>query len=145
MRENMQHTAYSNNVVTRAFTWAYQEIGFSEEQAAELLGTTLSALTRANAVGFDNASYEYRTQLAFIRMYYLLISITDGDAEVMKHWFHRYHPMLNTSPKLLCLDSDGIGKVTDYLRTVRQNEMTFRPKPINIGAGSTSKPATTIH
>jgi len=145
MRENMQHTAYSNNVVTRAFTWAYQEIGFSEDQAAELLGATLSSLNKASIVGFNKSSYEYRTQLAFIRMYYLLISITNGDAEMMKHWFHRYHSTLNTSPKLLCLDSDGIGKVTDYLRTVRQNDVTFRPKPINISADSTRKPAATIH
>lgn len=145
MRKNMQHTAYSNNVVTRAFTWAYQEIGFSEEQAAELLGATISSLARANADGFNKTSYEYRTQLAFIRMYYLLISITDGDAEIMRHWFHRYHPILNTSPKLLCLDGDGIGKVTDYLRTVRQNEVTFRLKPINVDADSISESATTIH
>ena len=145
MRENMRHTAYSTNVVTRAFTWAYQEIGFSEEQAAELLGATLSSLNRANAVGFHKVSYEYRTQLAFIRMYYLLISVTEGDAEMMRHWFHRFHPILNTSPKLLCLDSDGIEKVTDYLRTVRQNKVRFRPNPISVSADLASKPAATIH
>ena len=42
----MMKSVYPPSVVTKAFTWAYQELGLSQEQASDLLGVSENALAQ---------------------------------------------------------------------------------------------------
>ena len=70
----MNRSLFPTSVVTKAFTWAYQELGLSIKQASEILGISPSSLAQTTLLGFESGTIEYRKQLAFIRMYHLLIS-----------------------------------------------------------------------
>ena len=122
----MMKSVYPPSVVTKAFTWAYQELGLSQEQASDLLGVSENALAQTLLLGFESGTPEYRTQLAFIRMYHLLIALSEGDSEAMQTWFQQYQSEIKTSPKNQCFTSDGIEKVTDYLRELKQT-VELRP------------------
>lgn len=112
----METASYSNQIVEKAFTWAYKELGVSASEAAKLLG---SSEVYGNSSGFlkpQNQEEHYRKQLSFIRMYHLLIVLSEGDTNTMKSLYQRHHRAIGTSPKHLCFSLNGIEKVTDYLR-----------------------------
>ena len=106
----MIHSTYPPSVVIKAFTWAYQEVGLNQAEAADLLGVSETSLSQTTLLGFEHGTTEYRRQLSFIRMYHLLIALSEGDSEAMQTWF----------------TSDGIEKVTDYLRELKQT-VELRP------------------
>ncbi|MDO6567005.1 hypothetical protein Q4561_08025 [Alteromonas sp. 1_MG-2023] len=116
----MIHSTYPPSVVIKAFTWAYQEVGLNQAEAADLLGISESSLSQTTLLGFEHGTTEYRKQLSFIRMYHLLIALSEGDSEAMQLWFQQYQSAIATTPKDLCFTSDGIEKVTDYLRELKQ-------------------------
>ena len=94
----MKRSLFPTSVVTKAFTWAYQELGLNIKQASEILGISPSSLAQTTLLGFESGTTEYRKQLAFIRMYHLLISLSDGDSEQMKVWFRSYNVSFEMSP-----------------------------------------------
>ena len=114
-------------MVTKAFTWAYQELGLNIKQASEILGISPSSLAQTTLLGFESGTREYRTQLAFIRMYHLLITMSEGDSEQMQVWFTRYNVDLAASPFSVCKSSDGIEQVTEHLRSVKQQALGYGP------------------
>lgn len=118
----MNRTLFPTSVVTKAFTWAYQELGLNIKQASEILGISPSSLAQTTLLGFESGTREYRTQLAFIRMYHLLITMSEGDSEQMQVWFTRYNVDLAASPFSVCKSSDGIEQVTEHLRSVKQQQ-----------------------
>ncbi|BFT31838.1 hypothetical protein D210916BOD24_30140 [Alteromonas sp. D210916BOD_24] len=117
----MNRSLFPTSVVTKAFTWAYQELGLNVKQASEILGISPSSLAQTTLLGFESGTVEYRKQLAFIRMYHLLISVSEGDSEQMKVWFSRYNVELEATPFALCKELDGIEMVADHLRTLKQS------------------------
>ena len=117
----MNRSPFPTSVVTKAFTWAYQELGLNVKQASEILGISPSSLAQTTLLGFENGTAEYRKQLAFIRMYHLLISLSDGDSGQMKAWFSSYNVMLEASPFEMCKEYDGIERVADQLRRLKQS------------------------
>lgn len=125
----MMKSVYPPSVVTKAFTWAYQELGLSQEQASELLGVSENALAQTLLLGFESGTPEYRTQLAFIRMYHLLIGLSEGDSDTMRAWFHEFQMPINAAPVDLCLMEDGIEQLSHFLRELRQDAMTTSPYP----------------
>lgn len=120
----MMKSAYPPSVVFKAFTWAYQDLGLSQAEASELLGISESALRQTLLLGFESGTLEYRRQLSFIRMYHLLIAMSEGDTDAMRLWFHSYQGPINASPKDLCFADDGIEKTTHYLRELKQDTLT---------------------
>lgn len=104
-------------VVMKAFTWAYQELGLSRAEAAQILGISEQALEATSLVGFDVSSDESEVQVAFIRMYHLLYALSDGDTDSMLDWFSRHNPHLDTVPKVTCTNLAGITYVSDYLHS----------------------------
>ena len=104
----MNRSLFPTSVVTKAFTWAYQELGLNIKQASEILDISPSSLAQTTLLGFESGTSEYRKQLAFIRMYHLLISLSDGDSEQMKAWFSSYNITLGATPFEMC-------KVTNVL------------------------------
>ena len=64
----MNRSLFPTSVVTKAFTWAYQELGLNIKQASEILGISPSSLAQTTLLGFESGTSEYRKQLAFIRM-----------------------------------------------------------------------------
>ena len=98
----MNRSLFPTSVVTKAFTWAYQELGLNIKQASEILGISPSSLAQTTLLGFESGTSEYRKQLAFIRMYHLLISLSDGDSEQMKVWFSSYNITLGATPFEMC-------------------------------------------
>ena len=118
----MHRSPFPTSVVTKAFTWAYQELGLNIKQASEILGISPSSLAQTTLLGFESGTVEYRKQLAFIRMYHLLISLSEGDSEQMKTWFSSYNITLESSPLEMCKEYDGIECVADQLRKLRQAE-----------------------
>ena len=117
----MNRSLFPTSVVTKAFTWAYQELGLNIKQASEILGISPSSLAQTTLLGFESGTTEYRKQLAFIRMYHLLISLSDGDTEQMKVWFSSYNVMLEMTPFEMCKEHDGIERVADQLRKLKQS------------------------
>lgn len=118
----MNRSPFPASVVTKAFTWAYQELGLNIKQASEIMGISPSSLAQTTMLGFESGTAEYRKQLAFIRMYHLLISLSDGDSEQMKVWFSSYNVTLDKSPCQMCKEYDGIERVADQLRKLKQSE-----------------------
>lgn len=117
----MNRSLFPTSVVTKAFTWAYQELGLNIKQASEILGISTSSLAQTTLLGFESGTTEYRKQLAFIRMYHLLISLSDGDTEQMKVWFSSYNVTLEMTPFEMCKEHDGIERVADQLRKLKQS------------------------
>ena len=117
----MDRSLFPTSVVTKAFTWAYQELGLNIKQASEILGISPSSLAQTTLLGFESGTSEYRKQLAFIRMYHLLISLSDGDSEQMKAWFSSYNITLGVTPFDMCKAYDGIERVADQLRKLKQS------------------------
>lgn len=117
----MNRSLFPTSVVTKAFTWAYQELGLNVKQASEILGISPSSLAQTTLLGFESGTVEYRKQLAFIRMYHLLIAVSEGDSEQMKVWFSRYSVEFDGTPFAMCKELDGIEMVSDYLRALKQN------------------------
>ncbi len=117
----MNRSLFPTSVVTKAFTWAYQELGLNVKQASEILGISPSSLAQTTLLGFESGTVEYRKQLAFIRMYHLLIAVSEGDSEQMKVWFSRYSVEFEGTPFAMCKELDGIEMVSDYLRALKQN------------------------
>ena len=66
----MNRSLFPTSVVTKAFTWAYQELGLNIKQASEILDISPSSLAQTTLLGFESGTSEYRKQLAFIRMYH---------------------------------------------------------------------------
>ena len=118
----MKRSLFPTSVVTKAFTWAYQELGLNIKQASEILGISPSSLAQTTLLGFESGTAEYRKQLAFIRMYHLLISLSEGDSEQMKVWFSSYNVTLEKSPYEMCKEYDGIERVAAQLRRLKQSE-----------------------
>ena len=98
----MNRSLFPTSVVTKAFTWAYQELGLNIKQASEILDISPSSLAQTTLLGFESGTSEYRKQLAFIRMYHLLISLSDGDSEQKKAWFSSYNITLGATPFEMC-------------------------------------------
>ncbi|MBJ2129180.1 hypothetical protein JC525_09535 [Alteromonas sp. IB21] len=117
----MNRSLFPTSVVTKAFTWAYQELGLSIKQASEILGISPSSLAQTTLLGFESGTIEYRKQLAFIRMYHLLITLSEGDTEQMKVWFTSYNVSLEMSPLNMCKEYDGVERVADQLRKLKQS------------------------
>jgi hypothetical protein len=117
----MNRSLFPTSVVTKAFTWAYQELGLNIKQASEILGISPSSLAQTTLLGFESGTTEYRKQLAFIRMYHLLITLSDGDTEQMKVWFSSYNVTLEMTPFEMCKEHDGIERVADQLRKLKQS------------------------
>ncbi len=117
----MNRSLFPTSVVTKAFTWAYQELGLNIKLASEILGISPSSLAQTTLLGFESGTTEYRKQLAFIRMYHLLISLSDGDTEQMKVWFSSYNVTLEMTPFEMCKEHDGIERVADQLRKLKQS------------------------
>lgn len=117
----MNRSIFPTSVVTKAFTWAYQELGLNIKQASEIIGISPSSLAQTTLLGFESGTTEYRKQLAFIRMYHLLISLSDGDTEQMKVWFSSYNVTLEMTPFEMCKEHDGIERVADQLRKLKQS------------------------
>jgi hypothetical protein len=115
----MYKTLFPTSVVTKAFTWAYQELGLELSQASEILGISPTSLAQTTLLGFESNTPEYRKQLAFIRMYHLLISVSEGDTEYMIRWFTQFNIALEASPFDCCKTHEGIEQVSDLLRSVK--------------------------
>ena len=144
----MNRTLFPTSVVTKAFTWAYQELGLNIKQASDILGVSPSSLAQTTLLGFESGTQEYRTQLAFIRMYHLLISVSEGDSDQMQVWFNKYNSDLETSPLLLCTRRSGIEQVTDQLRLMKQNKADGMGSVETLGqnmAASDATPCVALH
>lgn len=104
-------------IVMKAFTWAYEELGLSSCEASQLLGISETALRQTALVGFEGDSPESEIQVAFIRMYHLLYTMSDGDTDLMIDWFTRHNPHLGVVPKEACHNLAGISYISDYLQS----------------------------
>lgn len=145
----MYKTLFPTSVVTKAFTWAYQELGLDVPQAAEILGISPSSLAQTTLLGFESKTLEYKKQLSFIRMYHLLISVSEGDTAYMARWFHQFNVALEATPFEYCKTLEGIERVSDFLRSVKQDHQpdstsftTIHNKP---ATSSLSRSATYVH
>lgn len=113
-------------VIVKAFTWAYEELGWSRAQAAQLLSVSESMLVNSQWVGFEIDSLQNQVQLAFIRMYHLLYALSDGDTDEMQGWLKRYHSDLKTYPVSLCGSLGGLQQVIGYLESEQNEAMDNR-------------------
>ena len=110
-------------VVVKAFTWAYEELGWSRFQAAELLSVSESALVNSQRTGFESDSEQYLIQLAFIRMYHLLYALSEGDNDEMQGWLKQPHAGLSAIPTTLCNSLNGLQRVVEYLESEQSVDM----------------------
>ncbi len=113
----MTENQYQNPpaVIVKAFTWAYEELGWSRAKAAALLRVSADTLANAERAGFESDSKQTQIQLAVIRMYHLLYALSDGDTDEMQQWLTRYHDGLQAVPITLCTSQAGVEKVSRCL------------------------------
>lgn len=121
----MAENQYENPpaVIVKAFTWAYEELGWSRAKAAALLRVNDDTLANAGKHGFESDSQQTRTQLAFIRMYHLLYALSDGDTDEMQQWLKRFHDGLNAVPVTLCTSHLGVEEVSRCLEEEQSESM----------------------
>ena len=77
----MHATGTSPAVLMKAYVMAYEAIGLTPPEAANLLGVSENALGQSLYVGFNEQSREAEIQLALVRMYHLLFALSDGDSQ----------------------------------------------------------------
>ncbi|MCW8093181.1 antitoxin Xre/MbcA/ParS toxin-binding domain-containing protein [Alteromonas sp. ASW11-130] len=106
---------YQPAVIMKAFTWAYEELGLSPNEASAMLGVSEQGLLQTALVGFEIESSEAKIQLAFIRLYHLLYALSDGDNEKMIIWFTQPNLHLAATPKAMCNDIEGLLCLNEYL------------------------------
>ena len=121
-----QH-ANPSTVVVKAFTWAYEELGWSRSQAAEMLSVSESVLARYHRCGFESDSVQNQIQLTFIRMYHLLYALSEGDTDEMQYWMRQYHSELQATPVTLCDSLEGLQRVTRFLESEPNPDMGNSP------------------
>ncbi len=126
----MSKTPFPANVVTKAFTWAYQELGLNITQVSEILGISTRELAENTLAGFENSAPAYRKQLSFIRMYYLLSAMSKADTEQMQMWFYSYNIAFGSSPADTCVQHDGVEMICDYLRSLKKSDAHEQFSPI---------------
>ncbi len=114
----MNTANYPPAVLTKAFTWAYEELGLSAKDAAELLGINETGLKQTALVGFPDDAPQTSLQLAFIRFYYQLITTFSGDTDHMRSWFHSYDARLEGSPRMMCTSEEGITRLVESLTLI---------------------------
>ncbi len=51
----------------------------------------------------------------FVRFYQLLYDRFNGDGVAMRHWLHRQHAVLGSTPHLLIVDENRLAEVVGYL------------------------------
>ncbi|WP_414828901.1 hypothetical protein [Alteromonas sp. H39] len=98
-------------VVVKAFTWAYEELGWSRFQAAELLSVPESVLANSQWTGFESDTVQHRIQLSFIRMYHLLYALSEGDTDTMQQWLKQHNAALQVPPVTLCDSLEGLERI----------------------------------
>ena len=54
-------------------------------------------------------------------MYHLLITLSEGDTDQMRVWFTSYNVSLEMSPLKMCKEYDGVERVADQLRNLKQS------------------------
>ena len=114
-------------VVMKAFTWAYEELGLTSSEAAQILGVSDIALRETALVGFEVASSESEVQIEFIKMYHLLYAKSDGSSDTMSGWFNSYNPHLDVVPKKACSNLPGIRYVSDYIQSQQNEPLAVTP------------------
>jgi len=118
----MHATGTSPAVLMKAYVMAYEAIGLTPPEAANLLGVSENALTQSLYVGFAENSNEAEIQLALVRMYHLLFALSDGDSRRIAEWLNRFNFHLNAVPLTVCHNLAGIIYVTDYLEDLHSGE-----------------------
>lgn len=141
----MENTSYSTQVVEKAFTWAYRELGVSQAEAAKLLAATEDSSGDAASSGAQYNGAYYHRQLSFIRMYHLLIVLSEGDSSAMKSLYQRHHSAIGTSPKHLCFSLNGIDKVADYLRGLNDTSKHATSRVETPTSSGTMMSSTVLH
>ncbi|WP_420934226.1 hypothetical protein ACOJR9_17865 [Alteromonas sp. A081] len=126
----MSKTPLPTNVVTKAFTWATQELGLNVTQVSEILGISTQTLAKNTLNGFENSAPAYRKQLSFIRMYYLLSAMSKGNTERIHSWFYSYNIAFGSTPSDTCSQYDGLERISDYLRSLKQSDAEEQFSPI---------------
>lgn len=126
----MSKTPFPASVVTKAFTWATQELGLDITQVSEILGISPQALANNILNGFENNAPAYRKQLSFIRMYYLLNAVSKGNTEQIHSWFYSYNMAFGSTPSDACSQYDGLERISDYLRSLKQSDADEQFSPI---------------
>ena len=111
----MHATGTSPAVLMKAYVMAYEAIGLTPPEAANLLGVSESSLAQSLYVGFAEDSCEAEIQLALVRMYHLLFALSDGDSQRISQWLSQFNFHLNAVPLTVCHNLAGIIYVTDYL------------------------------
>ncbi len=118
----MHATGTSPAVLMKAYVMAYEAIGLTPPEAANLLGVSENALGQSLYVGFEEKSREAEIQLALVRMYHLLFALSDGDSQRIADWLNQFNFHLNAVPLDICHNLAGIIYVTDYLEDMHCGE-----------------------
>ena len=98
----MHATGTSPAVLMKAYVMAYEAIGLTPREAANLLGISEDALVQSLYIGFAENSREAEVQLALVRMYHLLFALSDGDSLRISDWLNRFNLHLNAVPLSIC-------------------------------------------
>ena len=109
-------------VVMKAYVMAYESMGMTRLEAANLLGISEVALDQSLYVGFEETSQECEIQVALIRLYHLLFALSDGDSRLISEWLNRFNFHLNAVPVTVCHNLAGILYLTDYLEDMRAGD-----------------------
>lgn len=118
----MQPMGNSPAVVMKAFVMAYEGLGLSNLEAANLLGISERSLRQSVYVGFDENAPETEVQLAFVRFYHLLYALSDGDTRYIRSWMNRHNVHLDGVPSAICHNLAGIQYLSDYLESMQVNK-----------------------
>jgi len=113
-----QPSAVAGKALRRAAT----ELGLSQSEVAEVIGTSAASISRtfAGERGVDPASAEGKLALLFLRVFRSLDALVGGDAAKARLWLRAKNDHLGgTAPARLLTTTPGLVHVAEYLDAMR--------------------------
>ncbi|GAC1342313.1 MAG: MbcA/ParS/Xre antitoxin family protein [Myxococcales bacterium] len=122
MRSATQVRPRPEQVASKALARAADLLGLTQAEVAQVLGTSLSSVSRtfAGARALDLDSAAGRNALLFVRVFRSLDALLGGDSARARRWLSAANDHLaGSAPKALLMTTHGLVHLADYLDAMR--------------------------
>ena len=120
MSAQVQRLPTESEVLSKALLNSKERLGLTNTELGEIIGKDRTYFTRLrNHSVLEPESKEGELALHVIRIYRSLYALEGGDYEAMEEWLNTPNKHLNSVPKELLKNVQGLVQVTEYLDAMR--------------------------
>ena len=120
MSVQAQRLPTESEVLSKALLNSKERLGLTNTELGEIIGKDRTYFTRLrNHSVLEPESKEGELALHVIRIYRSLYALEGGDYEAMEEWLNTPNKHLNSVPKELLKNVQGLVQVTEYLDAMR--------------------------